>query len=291
MSKITKIEWTQGPDGTPGATWNPWMGCTKVSAACANCYASRDMARYGRDFSKITRTSPTTFNAPLKWKEPKKIFICSWSDFYHIDVPIVWRMDALSLIERCPQHTWLLLTKRPENIRAMDYANWCTKGWPSNVWLGVTVENQEQADKRIPLLLEIPAKTRFLSMEPLLGPVDLWDARYKLPDGGLGSAFAWGKGINHVIVGGESGPNARPMNPNWVRRIQQECEASKTPMLMKQWGEWKYIGNKDELEGCKAYKCKQHTFEDGEVVYRMGKKNTGCMLDGKQYKEFPNEKH
>ena len=214
MGKTTAIEWTD-------ATWNPWIGCTKVSPACQNCYAERDMKRYGRDFNKITKTSDKTFYAPMHWKEPKKIFVCSWSDFYHPDVPKEWREEALNIMEHETRHTFILLTKRPENIIDLMW---------SHVWQGVTVENQEQADRRIPLLLD-KAKhtlTRFLSIEPMLGPIVL----PRQEPVGYTPSF----GLEWVIVGGESGPNARPIHPDWVRGIQKQCEEVKVPLLFKQYG-------------------------------------------------------
>ena len=277
MGSTTKIEWCD-------ATWSPWIGCDKVSEACRFCYAEAGQKRWGQDFNKIRRTSDKTFYAPMKWKESKKIFVCSWSDFYHPDVPKAWREEALNIMERESRHTFILLTKRPENIQ--DF------GWP-HVWQGVTVENQEQADKRIPILL---AKARlsptiFLSIEPMLGPIDLWTPRYKLPDGGLGSAFAWGKGVNWVIVGGESGPHARPINISWVRRLKDECEAAKVPFFFKQWGEWKGVTRdvqaRMRLQNDPQYYLWPDEGEESPVSIRIGKKQAGSELDGKLHKAFP----
>ncbi len=244
MGKTTAIEWTD-------ATWNPWIGCTKVSPACANCYAERDMKRYGRDFNKITRTSNKTFYSPQTWKEPKKVFVCSWSDFFHNDVPPEWRRDAMEVMERCPQHTFLLLTKRPENIVPFAMRRWGKI--PDNVWIGTTIETQSMADKRIPELLKVNAAVRFVSIEPMLGPVNI--------DPWLSHAL-----VNWVIVGGESGPHARGLHIDWVRSLRDQCANAHVPFMFKQWGE---VGH------------------DG---VRRGRKLTGCALDGKTHKESPDVK-
>ena len=148
MGKTTGIQWAQ-------SSWNPWMGCTKVSEGCAQCYAERDMKRFGKDFNTITR-SKTTFRDPLKWKEPRMIFVCSWSDFFHPDVPKEWRLDAWEIMACAKQHTFLILTKRPERMRE----EWIVRPWirhVPNLWLGVMTEDQATADERIPLLLQTPA--------------------------------------------------------------------------------------------------------------------------------------
>lgn len=297
MGEHTAIEWTD-------ATWNPWMGCTKVSPACQNCYAERDMKRYGRDFSKITRTSNKTFNSPLTWKDPKKVFVCSWSDFFHKDVPRDWREEAMAIMEKCDHHTFLLLTKRPENIVPFTKHRW--RDWPANVWIGTTVENQEMADKRIPELLRVVgAEVRFVSMEPLCDAVDLENVAVPVEEDQLrrgcfdGSKFnALNKydedhfhnppsSLNWVIVGGESGPYARPLHPQWVRILRDQCACHSIPFLFKQWGE--YI----------AHPVSDATWPNGQLVKpfldpvkfeRVGRKNAGCELDGKTHKESPDGK-
>jgi len=218
MSKTTGIEWAD-------ATWNPWMGCTKVSAGCANCYMFREQKRFGHD-PTVVRRSKTTFMDPLKWKEPKRIFVCSWSDFFLDDVPIEWMLDALEIIDDCPQHTFMLLTKRPENIQRVlqragvyDPVRWLL-GMP-NVWLGVSVES-DSFMRRLFLLEQIPAKVRFVSAEPLLGPL-------------LGLS-AYLPALDWVIVGGESGPGARPIKLDWVRDIRDQCVKYGVPFFFKQWG-------------------------------------------------------
>jgi protein gp37 len=186
------------------------------------------MTRYGRDFSTVTR-SKTTFYAPLKWKEPKLIFTCSWSDFF-IEEADEWRAEAWEVIRRCQQHTFQILTKRPERILLPECGNDPNlfAAWP-NVWIGTSVENQYWADERIPFLLQVPAAVRFLSIEPLLGPIDLsyWLASRRSPF------------IGWVIVGGESGDpfgkkQARPLNLDYVRRIRDQCVSAGIPFFFKQ---------------------------------------------------------
>src|SRR3972149_188302 len=188
MGRHTKIEWAS-------SSWNPWMGCAKVSEGCRNCYAQRDMKRFGRDFGTPTR-SKTTFEDPLKWKEPRRIFVCSWSDFFLETVPPDWREDAWAVMRQAPQHTYLLLTKRPQNIAGMLPKTWTAMPYP-NVWLGVSAENQRRADGRIPLLLQVPAAVHFVSAEPLLGPIRL--QAWWLP-----LVNATGPALDWVITGGQS---------------------------------------------------------------------------------------
>jgi protein gp37 len=222
LAKTTGIHWAD-------ATWNPWMGCAKVSEGCKNCYAERDMKRFGRDFGTPTR-SKTTFEDPLKWKEPRRIFVCSWSDFFLETVPERWRIDAYMVMHAAPQHTFMLLTKRPQNMSAMLPEGWSDGMWHQlpNVWLGVSAENQRRADERIPLLLQVPAATHFVSAEPLLGPITL---RGYLSEPGLGRGIEW------VITGGESDPAIpRPMNLNWVRSIRDQCQETGVAFFHKQHG-------------------------------------------------------
>lgn len=233
MADNTGIQWTD-------STWNPWQGCFRVSPGCDNCYMYRDMKRYNKIPNHVVR-SKTTFGAPLKWKEGRKVFVCSWSDFF-IKQADPWRDEAWDIIRRTPQHTYQILTKRPERIADHLPADW-GKGYP-NAWLGVSTENQEQADKRIPLLIDIPAVVHFLSVEPMLGPVDLWRWEYL---------------IDWIVVGGESGPNARTMRKEWALDIGQFCRDTNAAFFFKQWG-GKY--KKDGHWG-------------------------GNELDGKTYQQFP----
>jgi len=243
MGETTGISWTNIP-GYIGGTWNPWQGCTKVSPGCANCYMFRDKKRYGQDPSIVIRSVPATFNLPARTKEPHAWFVCSWSDFFHKDAD-KWRTEANIIMAENPQHLYLILTKRIERAEKNMSISWrCS--WPSNVWLGVTAENQEMADKRIPLLLDIPASVRFVSVEPMLGEIDIMTPMVEL--------------IDWVICGGESGPNARPMNLDWARNLQKQCQWTHTPYFFKQ------VGGTKRIDG------------------HWG----GDLLDGVRYQEFPN---
>ena len=228
MGRSTKIPWTD-------ATWNWCIGCDKVSEGCLNCYAEAWAKRTGNSF-KIHRASHATFIAPTRWHDPKVIFPCSLSDFLHPGAD-EYRADAWSVIRQTPQHTYLILTKRPERFEEVLAK---VDGWPlPNVWLGVTVENQEMADKRIPLLFgdrfgtngrSSMAVGHFLSMEPLLGAVKLKPHML---------------GIDWVIVGGESGPKARPMSHWSVLRILDDCAEWEVPVFVKQMSQREGRGFKD----------------------------------------------
>jgi protein gp37 len=210
MGEHTGISWTD-------ATYNPWYGCTKVSPGCAHCYMFSEQRQYGRDPELVTR-SKTKFKDPLKWKEPKRIFTCSWSDFFH-EAADAWRPEVWDIIRRTPQHTYQILTKRPELVKDRLPADWGA-GYP-NVWLGVSVENQRWTS-RIPILQGIPARLRFLSCEPLLGPVNFGEHNWMLD------------GIRWVICGGESGVDAREMNLNWAYDILSDCHSQGKAFFMKQ---------------------------------------------------------
>lgn len=213
MGDTTGIEWTN-------KTWNPWHGCTKVSPGCAHCYMFRDKTRYGQDPALVKRSAPGTFRSPLRWKEPALVFTCSWSDFFH-EAADAWRADAWEIIRQTPHLTYQVLTKRPERIAAHLPADW-GDGWP-NVWLGTSVESARWTH-RIQQLAEVPARVRFLSCEPLLGPVSI--ASDLLP------AIHW------VIVGGESGPKARPMQLEWARALREQCRYAGISFFLKQLGGW-----------------------------------------------------
>lgn len=214
MAKDTAIEWTDH-------TWNPWVGCRKVSQGCKNCYMFRDQRRFGNDPTLIRRTSKDTFYAPLKWDHAAQgvelVFTCSWSDFF-LEEADEWREDAWRIIDRTPYLTYQILTKRPENILSRLPEDWMVRDGYANVWIGVSAENQEQYDRRIPLLLDVPARVHFISAEPLLGPIEM---------------AHW---VNWVITGGESGPDARPMDPEWAKMIRDYCVENKIAYFHKQHG-------------------------------------------------------
>jgi protein gp37 len=216
MSDKTNIAWTE-------STWNPWYGCTKVSAGCDNCYMFRQMRQYGRD-PEIVQRSKTKFTEPLKWKEPRRVFTCSWSDWFHKDAD-AWRDEAWAIIKATPQHTYQILTKRPGRIARHLPADW-DDGYP-NVWLGVSIESQEQAFRALQLAA-IPAHIRFISAEPLVGPLGFRD--YCGPIQEVLQHVHW------LIVGGESGPDGvrRDMDLAWARSLQRECKDSGTAFFFKQ---------------------------------------------------------
>lgn len=307
MGEKTKIEWTATylDDGTviPGNTFNPWIGCTKVSDGCKFCYAENLMdhrwgkVQWGPQGTRV-RTSAEMWTQPIKWNEKAKreghrakVFCASLADVFEDRAELVpWRFELFELIDRTPHLDWLLLTKRPENIQRLWPFAWydaqCT--WP-NVWLGTSVENQEMADKRIPHLLKVPSAVRFLSMEPLLGPVDIW--QYTVPRFAADDPrhYPWRDGIDWVIVGGESGPNARPMHPDWARKLRDQCANHGTAYFFKQWGEYiprlqltsKQIADLPNSVYVNAKPI------DGDQVYRVGKKAAGRLLDGREWNEFP----
>lgn len=212
--KRTAIEWTE-------MTWNPITGCSKVSAGCAHCYAERmalrlqamGQPRYARGFAVTIHEDK--IDAPRHWQTPRMVFVNSMSDLFHERVPREVIQRIFATMNACPQHIFQVLTKRSTRLR--DVANLVT--WSPNIWAGVSVEDQRLLH-RIDALRGVPAHVRFLSCEPLLGPLD------RLPL----------DGVHWVIVGGESGPGARPMRPDWVRAIRDQCAAAAVPFFFKQWG-------------------------------------------------------
>ena len=209
----SQIEWTE-------ATWNPVTGCTQVSPGCANCYAMRFAERfrgvpghpYERGFDLQLR--PERLDQPLRWRKPRTIFVNSMSDLFHPDVPDAYIQRVFAVMQEASQHRFQVLTKRSERLAELSP----TLPWPQNIWMGVSVENQRWTS-RIDDLRQTGAKIKFLSCEPLLGPLDL-DL----------------KGIDWVIAGGESGPGARPMDGDWVRGVRDQCGEAETAFFFKQWG-------------------------------------------------------
>jgi len=388
----TNIAWTE-------FVWNPMSGCTKLSAGCANCYAA-DMAKrlkriqettgkdlgYGDGFAVTLH--PERLEAPLNHKKGVKIFVTSMGDLFHESVPFEFVDMVFAVMALTPQHTYQILTKRPDRMKAYmdslqkssgvninvghhygsdikaqtagqrvaeialeisgkhcDYAQQIKWESPeeaaelilplSNVWLGVTVENQEQADKRIPILLETPAAVRFVSAEPMLSGIDLglnqatcscckrspsrWirlanTVYSELPfskakaevgvyravsnkhgalsvetrDGLFGikpGECEYLPSLDWVIVGGETGSNARPMNPDWVKNIQEQCEAANVPFFFKQWGEYATLPSGKSVTGYRS-----HFWEDGRQAVLVGNKQAGHLIDGIEYREYPDAK-
>jgi len=311
MSTSTRIEWTD-------KTWNPVVGCTRVSAGCDHCYAVRQTHRLAgmhrpeyrgltvlngkgdRHFNGTVRCLPERLADPLHWRKRCRVFVNSMSDLFHEKVPFEFVMKVWAAMKMSPSHTFQILTKRPgiakEFIAEHLTAHWLMQAcddlvfsatWMSdsqqrqfshiahrdphtlvlpNVWLGTSIEDQVTADERIWHLLRCPAAVRFLSCEPLLGPIDIGET-----DG----ADEWwqSNGIGWVIVGGESGPGARPMHPDWVRSIRDQCVAAGVPFFFKQWGEYIQVENLNHTRGWD--------------FVRVGKKRAGAMLDGREWRHFP----
>jgi len=288
----TKIEWSQ-------ETWNPITGCSPVSEGCENCYARR-MAdrlkgRYG--YPKNDPFRPGTFH-PGKiginiFRPGKRVFVCSMGDFFHDAVTREMREEVYKVIENHPNINFIFLTKRPQNV--MSY--WI--GDCDNVWLGVTAENQQRADERIPILLQIPAIVRFVSVEPMLGPIDLIKAGlrpiFKNPTGDP-PMMELLPNIDWVICGGETGPGARPMHPDWVRSLRNQCQESGTPFFFKSWGEWitknkSYPPNEETpIQWINIPFVKTYCWNEDYWAYQVGKKAAGRILDGRTWEEYPNAK-
>lgn len=257
MGRQTKIEWTDH-------TWNCWRGCRKVSAGCKNCYMFRGQKRWGNDPTEVVRSAYKTFSAPLKWFDKKAlVFTCSWSDYF-IEEADEWRDDAWQIMRDTPNLTYQILTKRIDNVPSR-----LPDDWPlENVWLGTSVENQEAADDRIPKLIKIPCKIKFLSMEPLLGPVDLGCTCWlSLNTGSSYECEKCGKprwlnyGINWIVLGGESGPGARPMDIDDAVSVRDQCSKTEIPFFFKQVGGFNKI---DGAWGGKKLQGKEHQELPGE---------------------------
>ncbi len=214
MSAVSEIEWTD-------ATWNPVTGCTKVSQGCKHCYALRWAERFrgvrGHPFEQgfDLKIWPERLELPLGWREPRRIFVNSMSDLYHPGVPDDYVRQVFSTMNRAGWHTFQILTKRAERLAKLGPS----LPWTPNIWQGVSVEDEHVVD-RIDFLRRVPAAVRFLSLEPLIGPLENLNL----------------KGIHWVIVGGESGPGARPMQKGWVRSIRAQCRRQAVPFFFKQWG-------------------------------------------------------
>ena len=368
---MTKIEWTN-------ETWNPIIGCSKISPGCDNCYAEKMAYRLSeiersKMINKGSKPSSMPYNhvigkkkwtgkthlvedaleKPSRWKKPRMIFVCSMGDLFHESIPLEWIDQVMAIIGLSSQHTFQILTKRPERMyeyyqsrefgfidggekEAVLFAKQLKEvqrnaGWfwdysydndgikdfdliyegklpLPNLWLGVTAENQEQADKRIPLLLQIPATVRFVSCEPLLNNINISPLLGEMPGGQ--------RGLDWVIAGGESGNKARPMHPDWVRSIRDQCKTANVPFFFKQWGKWRpefksklnertcivcgctdfnaceggcswiEISNMEDIcSNCGHYKVRK--FNDNLLAFAIGKKKSGRKLDGIEYNEFP----
>jgi len=306
-------------------TWNPIVGCTKVSPGCDNCYAEKQAfirafnpntpqyknvvvkhplnPRY-REWNGTTQLVNSALTKPMKWKKPRMIFVCSMGDLFHESVSFETIEKVYDVMYSNKQHIFIVLTKRPE--RAYQFWQWllnkvagvgiqdvCST-LKDNIWMGVTAENQEQANKRISILLHIPASKRLVSIEPMLGPIDFYDINingefyHTLKGFGdiSGGDFGQFNGpkLDWVICGGETGPKARPMHPDWVRSVRDQCKEAGTPFFFKQWGTW----------------CPEGTIKDYNFLIPSKEKVMGIdvmtrkpvvrnhdQLDGKQHHEWP----
>lgn len=280
MARDSAIEWTHH-------TFNPWWGCTKVSPGCKHCYAEAWARRVGQDLwgarAPRRELSDAYWRQPLAWNADarrrgvrERVFCASMADVFEDRRDLDAKRDRLwPLIEATPDLDWLLLTKRPHNVLALvPYGN----KWPCNVWLGATAENQRWFDRRVRELSKTRARILFLSCEPLLGAIDLAPAIEGARRGELRS-------IDWVIAGGESGHHARPMHPEWLASLRDQCLAADIRFLFKQYGNWKPI----EPGEVNAYKTKTFFLADGNRVLlaNVGKKKAGRVLDGQTWDQFP----
>lgn len=336
----TSIEWTD-------STWSPVTGCTEISPGCDNCYAKtiaerfRGHAAFPHGFD--VQVKADRINDPLRWRRPRRVFVNSMSDLFHADIDQAWIADIFGVMAATRRHTFQVLTKRAARMRTLLDSDAFTeqvrsraigKGLPAgewqwplpNLWLGVSVESQQWANIRIPQLLMAPAAVRFLSCEPLLGPVtlthvewakgggthlDVVNGRHGVP--GVWSSAA--KAVDWVIVGGESGRKARPMHPRWAQTLRDQCVEAGVPYFFKQWGEWgpdaplnpdgslvtgkrgQYSALADdgtlyapgELEGSRRGEAirANHSRAHLTAMYRVGKKAAGRELDGREHNAFP----
>lgn len=320
MSDNTAIEWAD-------TTWNPVTGCDRISPGCDHCYAltmakrlkAMGQPKYQNDGDPRTSgpgfgvtTHPGELTAPTSWRTPRKVFVNSMSDLFHARVPISFVRDVFDVIQDTPQHTYQVLTKRAHRLaRLADQLP-----WPGNLWMGVTVESADQLG-RVRDLCAVPAAVRFLSCEPLLSAIDI--SPWLRPAPGCGFVDAedaccthpanpspdcnssvrcpvtdrW-RGIDWVIAGGESGPGARPMHPDWARSLRDQCTGSGVPFFFKQWGNWAPISGSlpyrtqwGYLRADGSWGCPPPSQPPGTNIARVGKKAAGRELDGRTWDEFP----
>lgn len=286
MSDTTAISWCD-------ATFNPWWGCAKVSPACDHCYAERDSKRFaagrvlwGVDAERRT-FGDAHWNEPLRWARTlpvklgrrPRVFCASMADVFDKNAPDGARERLWALIDATPMIDWQLLTKRIGNVFRMVPEAWHT-AFPPNVWMGATVVNQEECDRDGPRLASVPARVRFLSFEPMLGPINVTET------------FTAFRGISWVIAGGESGPQARPLHPDWVRSLRDQCAAAAVPFHFKQHGEWLPAGREpNEVQRITQQFARPtarcYSWPDGETLVHVGKRAAGRLLDGVEHNGFP----
>lgn len=227
---MTKIEWTH-PPGFKGETWNPVTGCTPISEGCENCYAQRFLKRKLWSYGPEVTIHDDRLVIPSRWRKPRFCFVCSMSDIFHESVPSEFIDQVFSVMLEDTRHIFVILTKRPR--RALDWIEayrYNSHGLiPQHVWWGVTAENQKRADERIPVLLQIPAAVRFVSVEPMIGPVDLRPAHDAAYDTGVCPVVK----VGWIIIGAETGPGRRPCRLEWVRNLVQQCQAAGVAVFVK----------------------------------------------------------
>lgn len=340
MGKSTNIEWTRSDDGSPGNTWNPADGCSRASEGCRNCFIERQtpfrVAHRRFNGPQIGATTgvqlhPNRLMAPLRWRMPSRVFVCSMADLFHAEIPGEYIAQIFAVMALARQHTFQVLTKRHGRMRSLlrnsgfqqqVYEAWgrletpkgrpAKEDWPSpewplpNVWLGVSTEDQKHADLRIPALFDTPAAVRFVSAEPLLGPLDIGDY---VTYGGCGDCDCdhgcqgIGANLDWVIVGGESGPGSRPMHPDWARSLRDQCVTAEVPFFFKQWGDW--VPESLSLHRDTAPAAflsadgRTRLLVDGKpveppmapngdiTIRKVGKKRGGRVLDRRIWEQFP----
>lgn len=339
MGKTT-IEWVRKEDGSAGKTWGPVTGCDEASPGCDNCYAKSIAERFrgGKAFPNgfDVQLRPHKLTEPLSWRAPTHVFVNSMSDLFHPAIPDEYIAKVWGAMAWTPRHTYKILTKRHARMRSLlssrafkslvddawfdpafanhrgaeDDAGHPYDRWPlPNVWMGVSVEDQKWADIRIPALLEIPAAVRWISAEPLLGPIDLlgqldesgthrprltywldgrphWGDPTPARPGGLPmSSLKIGPRLDWVVVGGESGPKARPMHPDWARLMRDQCQTAGVAFLFKQWGSW--VTEEQSPEDIVLPGKATHFHDGAAPYYKVGKGAAGRVLDGRTWDQYP----
>jgi protein gp37 len=277
MGDGSAIEWTD-------ATWNPVVGCTHISPGCDHCYAAREASgrlrgvpvyaglAEGGKFTGEVRCLPERLDQPLRWRKPRRVFVNSMSDLFHARVPTEFVGQVWDVMGEAAQHQFQVLTKRPQRMEhLLTLSMWPSPRYPwplPNVWLGTSIESDRYAF-RADHLRATPAAVRFLSLEPLLGPLPSLD----LTD------------IDWVIVGGESGPGARPMHPDWVRDLRDRCGAARVPFFFKQWGEWSWT------YGGYPPRAESVVLDNGSGLFcklwKVGKRAAGRLLDARTWDQYP----
>lgn len=340
--KNHKISWLNIPGYIP-ETWNPIIGCSKISDGCENCYAETQAnirsfnsktPQYkevvsGKRWNGKTTLVKSQLDKPSKWTKPRAIFVCSMGDLFHESVPFEWIDDLFAMMASNPQHLFIVLTKRPhialkwfnhkdtswknegmqgdERIRYLCYHNHGVQiefeawKWPlPNVWMITTTENQEELNKRAPYLLQVPAAKRGISIEPMLGPMDIQKWLVPGADGTPEEMERYHDFIDWVIVGGETGPKARPMHPDWVRSVRDQCHATGTPFFFKQWGEyrqsteidkaplrnWVWVSSSGDIEDSSPKPFKNEHLHH-ELMIKVGRKAAGDWIDFKRHHNWP----